>query len=89
MANSVIIAAGITAANSADIVVTAAAPATVHVYGAAGPYTAQILVKNNDSTYSGIGAVTSDAPARTIYGPGTYRVQRPTGGASCAVDLDQ
>lgn len=85
MAN--LIPSGNTLVNSADIVVTDVAAATVHGWGV-GNWTAQIQIKNTDGSWSTLGGITSLQVAMTIYGPGTYRVQRPATGAdiTCGVD---
>lgn len=84
MAN--IIPSGAGAAQSADIVVAAGTPVTIHGYPASGSWTAQIQIKNADGTYTTIRGITNDNPAEVIYGPGTYRVSRPAGGSAVAID---
>lgn len=102
MAN--ILAAGLTAANSTDIVVTTS-PVTVALFTAAGGalpsgVICQITKLNSSATYSSTGYILSTSPnsvtgetqsVRMLSSPGTYRVERPslTGISSVGVGVDQ
>ncbi|MGW9230572.1 hypothetical protein ACWGPT_06810 [Pseudorhizobium sp. NPDC055634] len=84
-----ILSIGTTAANSADVVVDAAAPLTVALKTAAGPEMAtsaqvDILIKDDAGQYFRVDALTGSKRAVVIAGSGTYRFSRKAGEA-CGV----
>lgn len=84
-----ILAAGTTAADSADVVVAAGTPLTVCLKDAAGPYISsqarvEIKVKDDAGQYFYVDVLSGGKPALVISGPGTYRFSR-IAGASCGV----
>lgn len=85
-----LLAVGIGAANSADIVVTAGAPVTVMLKDAAGPdlpadCQVDIYMKDDAGQYFQIGWLRSepDRRAQVLSGPGTYRLSRTATSAAC------
>ncbi|MCA0214520.1 MAG: hypothetical protein LCH79_15250 [Proteobacteria bacterium] len=78
---AVILASGITDANSSDVTVASGFTATVFLTDAAGPVLpadaqAEIQIKSDGGEYFTVGRLTRDTPALVISGPGTYRVRR-------------
>lgn len=87
-----ILAAGTSAADSSDVVVTVGAPTTIFLKaGADGPVSSDadfdIKIKSAGSTWHTIGKLTGKEPAKVIDGAGTYRVSRVF--ASSAVGVDK
>lgn len=84
-----ILAAGTTAANSADVVVAAGTPLTVCLKDAAGPAVepgamVNILLKDDAGQYFRVAHLDRGRPALIIDGAGTYRFSR-VAGVSCGV----
>lgn len=85
-----ILATASTAANSADVVVSAGTPLTVCLKDAAGPDVTQyaavdILLKGDNGEYFKVDSLSAkDKPALMIVAPGTYRFSR-IAGVSCGV----
>lgn len=84
MALAQLIAAGTTAAQSADFTVAAGETLTVSLKAAAGDAQAVIELKDDGGTYTIIARMDVNNPAWAISAPGTYRVRRRAGG-SCGV----
>jgi hypothetical protein len=86
-----LIATGTTAADSADVTVTAGVPVTVFLKkGSDGivPSTARALVqiKSSGGFYHEVGALTGQIQALVIEGPGVYRISRVVDTGSFGVD---
>lgn len=85
MAN--IIASGTTDADSAEFTLAAGESATLFLTGASGPGAiAQVRIKAADGSFSTIGGLSKDAPARVLSGAGTYKVSRSAGTPAFGVD---
>lgn len=84
MAATQILAAGNTAADSADVTVVAGTPVTVCLKGVAVGATVNISLKDDAGAYNVIGQLISQNPALMISAPGTYRFSRVAGG-TCGV----
>lgn len=87
MAN--IIPLGNTGATSAEITLAAGASTTIHGSGT-GEWTAQIQIKNSDASFTTLSGITARDPAKGIFSPGVYRVQRLATDVAiqCRVDQD-
>lgn len=83
MAN--IIASGSSALDSAEFTLTTDS-ATLYITGATGVCMATVRIKGADGTFSTIGELTNQYPAKLLSGAGTYKVTRAATGGSCAVD---
>jgi hypothetical protein len=92
MAITQLLAVGTGAANSVDIVVPAGAPVTVMLKDADGSddlpsgCAVNIMLKDDGGQYFRIGQLNSndlEQRARMLTGPGTYRLSRTPGSASC------
>lgn len=79
-----LIAAGTTAADSADVTVVAGTPQTVALKAAADGAEVAIKLKDDGGAYNIVGRLTSAVPAQMISAPGVYRLSR-IAGASCGV----
>lgn len=80
MAQSTILAAGVTAATSTDVVVTTAAPIAVGAFVASGTIPHDTTLQVMADTPGGdvlVAALTMNRPAINLTAPGTYRVVRP------------
>lgn len=82
-----ILANGVGAANSADLVVTE--PTLVALKSASDPVpsgaTVIVYLKDDASVYRRIGTLTSGKPSMLIAGPGTYRFSRLANSRNCGV----
>ncbi|MGP4691604.1 hypothetical protein [Agrobacterium cavarae] len=75
-----ILATANTAANSADVVVTASTPLTVCLKGVDGLKAAiSIKLKDDAGNYTEVGSLAPATPALCITAPGTYRFSREAG----------
>ena len=79
-----ILATGSTAASSTDVTVAAGSTDALFLKDAAGPDVlehalALIQIKNSAGAYFTVGRLTRDRPGVIVYGPATYRVNRPGG----------
>ncbi|RWO20665.1 hypothetical protein [Mesorhizobium sp.] len=79
-----LLAAGTTAADSADVVVAAGTPVTVSLKGWVTDAKVYIYLKDDAAAYNLVGILTAYEPATSITAPGTYRFSR-VAGASCGV----
>lgn len=79
-----LLAAGTTAADSADVTVVAGTPVTVALKAAADGAEVAVKLKDDGAAYNIVGRITSSAPALMISAPGTYRFSR-VAGATCGV----
>jgi hypothetical protein len=85
MAAALILATADTAANSADVVVSAGTPLTVALKGiASAAALVLILIKDDAGTYQQVGELSAANRITVINAPGTYRFQRIAGSA-CGV----
>lgn len=79
MAQSTILAAGMTAATSTDVILAAGATAAIGAFAAGAlPKLLRLLVMMD--TPDGdvqVGVLTDEDPVAMLTGPGTYRVLRP------------
>lgn len=80
-----LIATASTAADSADVVVTAGSPVTVSLKGVTGAEARVVIsLKDDAGAYGVIGQLTTSQPSAVLAGPGTYRLSR-IAGATCGV----
>lgn len=79
-----LLAAGTTAADSADVTVVAGTPITVALKAAADGAEVAVKLKDDGAAYNIVGRLTSAQPALMVSAPGTYRFSR-IAGASCGV----
>jgi hypothetical protein len=84
-----ILAAGTTAANSADVVLDQGETATLALFVAAGSIPAQpactIFLKGQGAPVA-VSYLDRARPAASVQGPGTYFVQRPAMAVAVGVD---
>lgn len=84
-----ILATGVGAANSSDVVVSVGAPLTVSLKSGSAPRVGAalvyILLKDDAGAYWRVDVLTPSKPAVIVSGAGTYRFNRPASSASCGV----
>jgi hypothetical protein len=82
-----IIPVGTSEINSADLVVTAAAPLTVLLAGHTdATCTAQVQIKDSTLAYTTIATLSGSNKYMLLSAPGTYRVKRPLCAKAFGVD---
>ena len=80
-----LLATGSTAADSADLPVTAGSPVTVGIKGTVDAQArVRITLKDDAGGYTDVGELTPFRPALAISAPGTYRFTR-VAGSTCGV----
>lgn len=79
-----ILPAAATAANSADVVITAGGSLTVGLKGIVGSARVQIKLKDDAGGYNNVGELNINEKVVCIVAPGTYRFARLAGG-TCGV----
>jgi hypothetical protein len=84
MAAANLITTGTTAATSADIVLADGASILISLKSPADGAEVHIDLKDDASVWQSMGRILASDPAKTVYGPGTFRARR-IAGASCGV----
>ena len=80
MAQTTVLAAGDTAANSSDITVASGSNVTISLFCSVNlplSTSLDIYLKTPSSTVIQVGVLNSSTPAVSIYSPGVYYVSRP------------
>jgi hypothetical protein len=80
MAQTTVLAAGDTAANSTDITVTSGSNVTISLFSSANlplSTSMDIYLKTPSGTIMQVGDLNATTPAVSIYSPGVYYVSRP------------
>ena len=94
MAQTTVLAAGDTAANSSDITVVSGSSVTISLFSASVlPLSTSYLIylKTPSSSVISVGALSRDEPTVSIYSPGVYYVARTASsnpGVNVGVSLD-